>query len=86
MLQPVDWHRGDSHKEEPSDPEASETTAEPGVVQGGGSLLAPRKPTGKLEPHRLITHEYGLADMMRAYDTFEDAANQHALKVILHAP
>ncbi len=38
---------------------------------------------GKLEPQCLITHHFALSDIMRAYDTFGDAATQKALKVIL---
>ena len=42
--------------------------------------------SGRLQPKKLITHEYQLADMMKAYDTFGDAGNQRALKVLLRAP
>ena len=38
---------------------------------------------GRLEPQRLITHRFALADIMKAYDTFEHASRDHALKVIL---
>lgn len=38
---------------------------------------------GKLEPKRLITHRFRLGEIMKAYDTFGDAAAQKALKVIL---
>lgn len=41
--------------------------------------------SGKLTPRRLITHEFELGEMMKAYDTFGDAENQRALKVILRA-
>src|SRR6202030_2252438 len=37
----------------------------------------------KLQPERLITHHFTLKDAMKAYDTFEDATNAHALKVII---
>jgi alcohol dehydrogenase len=37
----------------------------------------------KLDPQRLITHHFALGDIMKAYDTFGDAARQRALKVIL---
>ena len=40
---------------------------------------------GKLLPKRLITHEFKLNDMMKAYDTFADAAKENALKVIIRA-
>jgi alcohol dehydrogenase len=41
--------------------------------------------TGKLRPAGLVTHRFGLADIMQAYDTFADAARASALKVILRA-
>lgn len=40
---------------------------------------------GKLEPKKMATHRFGLQDMMQAYDTFENAARERAIKVILHA-
>ncbi len=39
--------------------------------------------SGRLEPKKLVTHRFALQDVMKAYDTFGDAANQHALKVVL---
>ena len=41
--------------------------------------------SGRLKPKRLITHEFALDDMMKAYDTFGDAANAKALKVIIRS-
>lgn len=38
---------------------------------------------GKLEPKKLITHHFRLEQVMEAYDTFENAAKEKALKVIL---
>jgi alcohol dehydrogenase len=40
---------------------------------------------GRLQPRKLITHEFRLDEMMRAYDTFGDAAKEKALKVIIRA-
>jgi len=37
----------------------------------------------KLQPEQLITHHFNLKDVMKAYDTFADAINQSALKVII---
>jgi alcohol dehydrogenase len=37
----------------------------------------------KLEPSALVTHRFALADIMKAYDTFESAARERALKVVL---
>jgi len=41
--------------------------------------------SGRLQPRKLITHEFRLDDMMKAYDTFGNAAQERALKVILRA-
>jgi len=41
--------------------------------------------SGKLQPARLVTHRFALADVMTAYDTFGNAAKEGALKVILKA-
>ncbi len=40
---------------------------------------------GKLQPRKLITHEFKLDDVMKAYDTFGNAAKEKALKVLLKA-
>ena len=39
---------------------------------------------GRLDPSLFATHRFPLEDTMTAYDTFADAANTHALKVVLH--
>ncbi len=39
--------------------------------------------SGKLQPRRLITHHFALNEIMKAYDTFGNAASEKALKVIL---
>ncbi len=39
--------------------------------------------SGRLRPRQLITHEFRLGDMMKAYDTFGNAARERALKVLL---
>ena len=39
--------------------------------------------SGKLQPAKLVTHRFALADMMKAYDTFANASKERALKVIL---
>ncbi len=39
--------------------------------------------SGKLQPSKLVTHRFGLNDIMRAYDTFGNAAKEGALKVVL---
>jgi alcohol dehydrogenase len=37
----------------------------------------------KLQPKQLITHHFRLDQVIEAYDTFENAAKEKALKVIL---
>jgi alcohol dehydrogenase len=39
--------------------------------------------SGKLQPRKLITHEFGLSDLTKAYDVFGNAAKEKALKVLL---
>lgn len=39
--------------------------------------------SGKLRPGQLITHRFRLDEIMKAYDTFANAAEEKALKVIL---
>jgi alcohol dehydrogenase len=39
--------------------------------------------SGRIQPKKLITHTFKLDDVMKAYDTFGNAAKEKALKVIL---
>jgi alcohol dehydrogenase len=39
--------------------------------------------SGKLQPAKLVTHRFALADIIKAYDTFANAAAERALKVVL---
>lgn len=39
--------------------------------------------SGSLQPNKLVTHRFALDDVMKAYDTFGNAATEGALKVIL---
>ena len=41
--------------------------------------------SGRLDPSLFATHRFALGDTMSAYDTFADAANTNALKVVLQA-
>jgi alcohol dehydrogenase len=41
--------------------------------------------SGKLDPKPLITHRFTLNNVMQAYDTFENAAQEHAIKVLITA-
>ncbi len=39
--------------------------------------------SGKLQPNKLVTHRFAMDDIMKAYDTFGNAAKEGALKVVL---
>jgi alcohol dehydrogenase len=39
--------------------------------------------SGRLQPAKLATHRFALADAMKAYDVFGNAARERALKVVL---
>jgi len=41
--------------------------------------------SGRLEAGKLITHRFALEDVLKAYETFSQAADTHALKVIIEA-
>lgn len=41
--------------------------------------------SGRLRPEALITHRFKLAEIMKAYDTFAQAAENRALKVIINS-
>ncbi len=41
---------------------------------------------GRLQPLQLITHHFTLEDIVKAYDTFGNAAREHALKIIITNP
>jgi alcohol dehydrogenase len=47
------------------------------------SLLLKTVRAGKLDPRKLITHRFPLSEIMKAYDTFGNAAKERSLKVIL---
>jgi alcohol dehydrogenase len=49
------------------------------------SMLLKTVVSNKLQPRKLITHEYGLNEMLKAYDVFGNAAKEKALKVLLKA-
>ena len=39
--------------------------------------------SGKLQPAQHVTHRFALGDIMKAYDTFANAAKEKALKVAI---
>jgi alcohol dehydrogenase len=48
-------------------------------------LLLRTVEAGKIDPQRLITHHFKMAEIMAAYDTFSKASDNQALKVIIDA-
>lgn len=40
---------------------------------------------GRLRPAELITHHFKLSEIMKAYDTFAQASENRALKVIIQS-
>ncbi|MCM2277639.1 MAG: zinc-dependent alcohol dehydrogenase family protein [Oligoflexia bacterium] len=48
-------------------------------------LLLKTIASGKLHPEKLITHRFRLDEVMKAYDVFENAAREGALKVLISA-
>lgn len=40
--------------------------------------------SGKVQPNKLITHHFALIDILKAYETFGNAMNEKALKVIIN--
>jgi len=56
-----------------------------GIVEQAGGAVSSFKSVlaGKLHPRRLITHEFRLEELMKAYDTFGNAAREKALKVLI---
>lgn len=49
------------------------------------SMLLKVVRSGRLQPGKLVTHRFALNDIMKAYDTFGNAAEEGALKVFLTA-
>lgn len=41
--------------------------------------------SGRLDTQRLVSHRFRLSEILRAYDTFANAAREHALKVVLRS-
>lgn len=41
--------------------------------------------SGRLDTKRLVSHRFWLSEILRAYDTFANAAREHALKVVLRS-
>jgi len=39
--------------------------------------------SGRLDAKKLVSHRFKLSEILKAYDTFANAAEHHALKVVL---
>jgi alcohol dehydrogenase len=48
-------------------------------------LLLSTVKAGKLDAKKLVTHTFTLNDVVKAYETFGNAAKEKALKVVLKA-
>jgi alcohol dehydrogenase len=46
-------------------------------------MLLKQVQSGSLKPGQLVTHRFAMSDVMKAYDTFGNAAKERALKVVL---
>ena len=53
------------------------------VDAGTTSTLLKMVQSGRLDAKKLVSHRFPLSDILKAYDTFANAANEHALKVVL---
>jgi alcohol dehydrogenase len=54
------------------------------LVDGGTtSLLLEMVRSKRIDAKKLISHRFELSDIVKAYDTFEHAAREHALKVVI---
>lgn len=53
------------------------------VDAGTTPMLLRMVQAGRLDAKRLVSHRFQLSEIMQAYDTFANAAKQHAIKVVL---
>jgi len=53
------------------------------VDAGTTPMLLRMVQSGRLDAKKLVSHRFLLSDIIKAYDTFGNAAKQHALKVVL---
>ena len=53
------------------------------VDAGTTSMLLKMVLSGKLDAKKLVSHHFLLKDILQAYDTFKNAAHNHAVKVII---
>jgi len=60
-----------------------EMTGGAGVDTAATPMLLKVVQSGKIQPGKLATNRFALNNVMKAYDTFGNAAKEGALKVIL---
>jgi alcohol dehydrogenase len=53
------------------------------VDAGTTPMLLKMVKSGRLDAKKLISHRFELSDIVKAYDTFSNAAREHALKVVI---
>jgi alcohol dehydrogenase len=63
---------------------ASNITLTTRLVDAGTTpMLLRMVQSGRLDAKKLVSHQFNLSEIMKAYDTFGNAAREHALKVII---
>jgi alcohol dehydrogenase len=53
------------------------------VDAGTTPMLLKMVQSGRLDSKKLVSHRFELSEIMNAYDTFANAAKEHALKVVI---
>jgi len=53
------------------------------VDAGTTSMLLKMVLSGHLDAKKLVSHRFELSEILKAYNTFENAAKEHALKVVI---
>jgi alcohol dehydrogenase len=63
---------------------ASNITLTTRLVDAGTTpMLLRMVRSGRLDAKKLVSHRYELSEIMKAYDTFANAAHEHAVKVVI---
>lgn len=63
---------------------ASNVTLTTRLVDAGTTpMLLKMVQSGRLDARKLVSHRFALSEITKAYDTFTNAAKQHAIKVII---
>jgi alcohol dehydrogenase len=53
------------------------------VDAGTTPMLLGMVQSGRIDANKLVSHRFQLTDIIKAYDTFANAAKEHALKVVI---